>query len=420
MRLPKSGQASAATRVSWPLVAAFVLGAGFSETSAFASAALYGPLTIILGLSVWLVSTRPHLRFTQTQSAAVLVGMLIFLSSAIGALLQSDSLSGAYTTLLLLVWIAAAIIGSALGASRVIASFALSGVIVSLGFLALTYDDLTLRLLLSGTTLAESARYGGPFEAHPNLIGHMMGLFALVIFWQARELRWKGKLLYWTAAATAFAMCVAASSRGGLIAAAAATGATYVLASLKDRKLRRRLALLTLVSVVAAAFYLDEAFEFLVDLLQLNSEHRGVGTGLTGRTDLWAYIVDQFWTARVPLLWGGGFRNEWINGITVDNSYLVILAEAGVLGLVLWVGRALLLIKRSVRSITIRPETPDLVVCAVLLFSVAEAVVNRQFLAIGNPASLLVLMLVVIYKPSYKRPSRRFVFSRMPERAVTV
>jgi O-antigen ligase len=72
------------------------------------------------------------------------------------------------------------------------------------------------------------------------------------------------------------------------------------------------------------------------DVLLLDSPNRGLDSGFTGRTTVWAETFDlwQKW----PIL-GVGFRQheQFLHGVPAHNAYLAMLADMGLLGLVVYV-----------------------------------------------------------------------------------
>ncbi|MBA2964811.1 MULTISPECIES: O-antigen ligase family protein [Ramlibacter] len=382
------------------MVLAFVIGGFSGEKSPLGEAGQWAPLLVLAAIAMWTVTRGASYRLDAANRQAVVVGVAICASSMIGAFIASDEASAIYTVLMLLVWLVIALMGGRISLDRMLASFALAAIILVWSFLALSYDDFLVRLQLSAVGLAPESRYGGPFEIHPNLLGHIMGASAGVMFWYATSVYGLRRWFTIVSCGVALAMCLAASSRGGLVASTAAVGVTYLLTAIEDRRRRTHVVIAIFAIAGAVLIFVPETLDALSNMLDLTSKDRGLAdSGLSGRTELWDAAIARFGSISAPIVWGGGFRNRWLNENIVDNSYIVILMETGAVGLVLWIGRILQILKRSISSIFRAARPVDLAVTSHLLFSLAEGVVNRQLLAIGNPASLLTIMIVILYVP---------------------
>lgn len=85
------------------------------------------------------------------------------------------------------------------------------------------------------------------------------------------------------------------------------------------------------VAVFAGSFLID-------DVLQLNNEKRGLGSGFTGRLDVWAGMVDHWKQSPIVGKGYGVVRGEARDlGNTADGGYLLLSSELGTLGLGLFV-----------------------------------------------------------------------------------
>lgn len=88
-----------------------------------------------------------------------------------------------------------------------------------------------------------------------------------------------------------------------------------------------------LLTVVVVLFIMPSAADKIGNYFDLNSVERGVGSGLTGRSEIWNLGWERF--IENPFL-GQGFRSVKITGIgeTTHSSYIDLLREVGALGLV--------------------------------------------------------------------------------------
>lgn len=131
--------------------------------------------------------------------------------------------------------------------------------------------------------------------------------------------------------------------------------------------------------------------------MDLNSAQRGLDSGFSGRQELWQMVLSQFFTSNIPFFWGGGFRNAWLSSYisAVDNGYIVAIAETGIVSLILILGRLIYIAKKSAKRLKTQPNTMDATIVGVVVFILIESIIARYLLAIGNPASLLILILIV-------------------------
>jgi O-antigen ligase len=144
--------------------------------------------------------------------------------------------------------------------------------------------------------------------------------------------------------------------------------------------------------------FLPDIWKYFDSILEFRSEYRGIDGGLSGRSDLWAIIFDKLGSEDFPVVYGAGFRAQvtakYVDAI--DNGYIVMLCEVGVFGLLTWllmiVSTLLKILKRNTRH-----GCAEAVVAGVLIFILIESFVARYLLAIGNPASIIAITLVISF-----------------------
>ena len=239
-----------------------------------------------------------------------------------------------------------------------------------------------------------------PLGTHPNLAGYLFGAGAILISRRAiitdslleRAIMTLGVLV-------SFLFVLAASARASLVALAVAVIVSVVL----EFGLKRVLGLMW-VRISAVLFTLccivfsDKIFPYLNKILEVDSNTRGVASGGTGRTELWARGLAAVFDDSTRLVLGGGFRSSGISdiGFSTESSYITILLDSGLfLGaaviLAFWYApiKALKLTDRGTR------HSSSLVMLATFMtFLVIESVFNRYLLAIGNPISLMTLLIL--------------------------
>jgi hypothetical protein len=244
-------------------------------------------------------------------------------------------------------------------------------------------------------------RYG-PLNNHPLLMGHIFGSGSLLLarrVYLARNLLQRylmagGVFLAWT-------MVLAASSRSTIIALMAAA----VFAAIFEFRMLRAITgkgfvIAAAVIGVLAVFYYGFADTYLVNMLEIDSSYRGFGTGATGRTDLWAKSLDALFSDPTLIAFGGGLRSSeyTVIGFLTENSYLTILLDSGI-----FAGGALILVLlyspimalRLQRSTANAPKKTLAFLPSFFVFLLIQCFFLRYFIGIGNPTSLLTLVLLV-------------------------
>jgi len=178
-----------------------------------------------------------------------------------------------------------------------------------------------------------------PYEIQPN----WWGMMAMGLAWSS--LAWKNRFLRGLGLTMAIYYLFRTQARGALLAFLPA----FVLCSGYFIPLtRKKLLAWGVVSVLGGfALWFDavfgagdivgRVFDFVTnDVLKLNDLYRGLGTGLTGRTDAYREAWDAF--LRSPLI-GNGYSEFSF----VHNGYLITAAESGIFALLallylFWVG----------------------------------------------------------------------------------
>ena len=256
----------------------------------------------------------------------------------------------------------------------------------------------TINLLIYALTSQAGERFGGIL--HPNNWG-------LICFGQALcSLLIRRVWLRWTVLAANLFIIMQAQSRAALLALAIALSLYYVRylqTALRRGRVRSLLSVITLSVALAAVIYqLDEFSTFGKVLLALNDSDRGVNSGFSGRTDLWAKGIDLI--AQNPLL-GIGTRmqdryyQDATTGVkSVHNGYLGLLIENGVLGAFCLFPIIIIGIWRLFRAARDRQTVPY-IGSLLLIGYLFIACFEPRLLNVGNPTSVLVIL--VILDPSH-------------------
>ena len=384
-------------KVNIPLLIAFIGGSCYGSKNWIAEIMLILPSAILASLAVLSVISRRD-TVCPGLGKTVFVGTAITFFGMVGALVQNDAPSAAFAGLFFVTWLSIAASTGSIPIGDITKTFAYSGAIVILSFMAVDHARIMSSLAVSGVGDDLLNRYGGPFEAHPNLIGHIAGAYLVALFWQSRDERMPVKFVFWAAIVACSLICLAASSRGGLFAAAGSCALVFVYT--KSRTLKGFFGMLFMGAAVIAAvlMFYPNVFDRLNVLLDLSQSQRGLDSGLSGRTQLWQLVLEQFGTTNEPYVWGAGFRGAWITNLTgaIDNGYLVTAVELGLIGMGLWIYQVLRSLQISWKAARENESATNLMILSIIIFFLAESIVARYLLALGNGASIFFMMLIVI------------------------
>ncbi len=249
-----------------------------------------------------------------------------------------------------------------------------------------------------------------PYDLHPNLTGFIFGA-GTVLFYQrslGREMR--GKIIYTVLAALSFSVVLAASARAGMLAAVGA----YILFKLLGVRLRFKarsplrltIKMLGLLAGLLLLFLaLPTIGEYAVRILDLNNPRRGIESGGTGRVALWELSLEAIGNRNfAELFFGTGIRSSSAHkiGFSLESSYFTLILENGLMLAGLWIAANVGALIRF--SVTHDPAHPWKATAALLFgFALVQSIFNRYLLAIGNPASLLLLFYVA---ETFFRPAK--------------
>jgi exopolysaccharide production protein ExoQ len=239
-----------------------------------------------------------------------------------------------------------------------------------------------------------------PLGTTPNLVGYTFGAGAILMARRAIVSKWiLERMMMAAAAMLSCTFVLAASARASLVALIVAIILSVILEIRIGRLLRMlwvRIAGVTCVLV--AVVFNDKITGYFDRMLELDSNTRGLASGGTGRTQLWARGIAAVFSDPMTFTFGGGFRssNSDLIGFSTENSYISILLDSGI-----FAGAAIILVfcYAPIKALKlVSPQeryTSSLVLLASFFtFLVVESFFNRYLLAIGNPISLISLTLL--------------------------
>lgn len=289
---------------------------------------------------------------------------------------------------------------------RLLRAFSKAGAVAILLFAVVNWH-IVVHAAASGARLL-------PPHAQPNAIGFIFAGFAMALLWRSvdRGTHWIFRVGYSCVAAVAIALIFFAQSRASLLAVGC--GAAFSIGVMGIRVIRRRklatrgllvIVMLVIIGIpsllIVRPSYVNRVVAYTVKVLHLESHYRGIGTGLSGRIPRWETTVA---TVQSEGLWifGAGYRTSSEElGFSVDNGYLTILYEAGLVGL-LAVLLQLFWLFRSSASYYLRGyagvDAVMLTVFALLTTFIVNNGFDRYLFGIGNPFSLLGLLFLLTDK----------------------
>jgi exopolysaccharide production protein ExoQ len=241
-----------------------------------------------------------------------------------------------------------------------------------------------------------------PFENHPDLTGVIFGAGSILLARRAFVTRSVvERVIMFGATACAWLFLIAASARASVLALICAT----IIAVIKEWRPTKAVVMTTfgaiLVAIVAAVTAIGgSALAYLEKMFEVNSRFRGLGSGASGRTESWSWSVQELVTHPLILFFGGSLRSsdDSIIGYDVtEDSYLTIFLDFG-----LFAGTAIILVylyspfRANALSNSSENEKRQLIlVPAFFVFLLVESIFNRYLLAMGNPISLIAMVIVV-------------------------
>lgn len=301
--------------------------------------------------------------------------------------------------------------------------------LISIGFLAATLAGIYVAMLFSGILTADDVKLGLKIYAvlivvllfayatydHRNFEGYRLGegtgslnpnaLGMIAMSGVASAFAFRFGIIRIALVLGAGWNIYASGSR------AAAVAALIAIAAVSWNDFWRSKLIVKLVIIVPAIATLiwyvsshwDIVYLQLDAFFQWDDHHRGISSGGSGRTHIWAAMWEII---RENLLVGVGYRahTEFIKIATsAHNGYLAMFAEVGIFGftaiILLTLRRLIAIFRRFIST-----KDPVMAIYAgFFLGFLVLAMFERYFLNIGNPASLLFLFVLFGCLPSGKK-----------------
>jgi hypothetical protein len=241
------------------------------------------------------------------------------------------------------------------------------------------------------------------FSFHPNLLAFLLAGYFCVMVWKFITSSWRMRILAGMFGFLSLVITFFASSRGSIVGILIGCGLVAGMAAARARRERRIkllrpgllavMLLFVVVIVVQSLQWTKDFYEYTDQVLQLSQDDRGLDTGFTGRWDRWKVIMGVFTDG--TFIVGRGIRTT--DQAPIDNSYLVILYEIGLVPLALITWRFFSILGRYFRSYFRSANQTErnfhLTCCLLLTVLLVNNIVDRYLFSVGNPYSLMALLL---------------------------
>lgn len=279
----------------------------------------------------------------------------------------------------------------ALSSSRCLAEYLPSFLCVGLigaffGFLPVIYTTVKYFHL-------SDSRY--VLDIHPNLIGLYafgIGIYCLLIIQLRRGKLWSSLAMILSALAVVLSYAV--SSRGGLFSVLILL-LFYSVYTVMNRCFQPIVRVLLLSSGCLGVALVVVNVDVIIADLQLIDDYRGIASsGLSGRTDRWVELAEEYAHPSI-LLYGSGYRegNQQVGGDPIDNMYFQLLADGGLGAVFFYLVGGVLAFNAIVRRWVSDPSDGfSFILISVFIGVLLLGFVNRQTFAMGNSASLVILL----------------------------
>lgn len=232
--------------------------------------------------------------------------------------------------------------------------------------------------VLFGEYSDETYRYD-VFGIHPNLVG----LYALssVIF---ASILLRNFTYVIAISVISLYVSVLYSSRASFIAIIIFLSLQFILSSNKK--------IVVMIILFLAATFAELFFGAMSSTLLLDDEHRGVYSGFSGRLEFWKVAYTLFEDR--PLAGYGYGVVEKLLAIPVDNGYVLMLSEIGIIGVLFYVAAYIYFFICAWRSVAYYKRESYLAIGLIFTF-LFYLIFERRYLAFGNPLSLAIIFLFV-------------------------
>lgn len=324
----------------------------------------------------------------------------IVIISAITSLATNNIYSFQFSLIFILYCFALSLITRAINLTEILDVFAYTILAIVLTVLITQHQEL-INTMFSAMSSYDALQRFRPLNMHPNLTGMVYGGAAICLVFKGLYCdQLKQKTLFLSTACICITFILAASARAALVALIVVfIICLYRLIKNLDKKRFTYLATGLGCLFLIGLLYSDTTFNFLSEILEFDSDTRGVDSGATGRAELWAQGASTILDDTSRLLFGYGLRSSEAPriGFSLESSYLTLLFEIGIFSTILFLFLVYTAIRLAVKFSEREGENgigAYYSIAMLLMFLLLQSVFNRYLIAIGNFYSAFFLILL--------------------------
>ncbi len=308
----------------------------------------------------------------------------------------------------------AILMGTVLAAMQVmLVILSLGGLVETLSAAALICVPAFIFMSLPG--LLGALRSGSRFipdAAQPNAVAFIFVGFTIACMWRLFrvETRIFVKLVNLIVIIMASSVIFIVSSRASMLALGFAIlipFSIYVLKVFADGRMPKYIFTILFGTVLSCVVIflvlrwetLAKLGSYMMHMLAINSSYRGLGSGLSGRIVRWDRTIRAIFSGLTWLV-GSGYRTSGSElGFSVDNGYLTLWYESGLLGMTFILGQMAWVAIKSASAIrrgAIRDNLPKFMLLGFIIALIINNIFDRYLFGLGNPFSLFALGILLI------------------------
>ena len=381
----------------WMLGLAIYLGGWYVEGPTFQAVQL-GAIGLFLTAGVLALLSGGTRRIELCATEYLLGGAFLF--AMLVAFLRGNPLSTAFGAMFLLVLISAGVLVRQHWVASIDLVFRLAWIALIISVLVVQPGEFLTSVVGTVERSVGLVRFA-PLGMHPNLSGLVYGGGCLLFFQHFLATpRHHQKLFALLLSALCLSMVLAASARASLLALGlTGTVAAVLIAWRGSRRARVALSLAAITLLAVGIFKATAIADYLTIILDLNSPTRGTDSGATGREVIWRDGIALVFSDPLLFFTGRGVRaaGPEVIGFPVESSYINLALEHGmVFGLLMAVAFLVTAWRALGQSFATGVMNPSLFLSGLMLvFVLIQSIFNRYLIAVGNPYSLLILLLLL-------------------------
>ena len=381
----------------WMLGLAIYLGGWYVEGPTFQAVQL-GAIGLFLTAGILALLSGGTRRIELCATEYLLGGAFLF--AMLVAFLRGNPLSTAFGAMFLLVLISAGVLVRQHWVASIDLVFRRAWIALLISVLVVQPGEFLTSVVGTVERSVGLVRFA-PLGMHPNLSGLVYGGGCLLFFQHFLATpRHHQKLFALLLSALCLSMVLAASARASLLALGlTGTVAAVLIAWRGSRRARVALSLAAITLLAVGIFKATAIADYLTIILDLNSPTRGTDSGATGREVIWRDGIALVFSDPLLFFTGRGVRaaGPEVIGFPVESSYINLALEHGmVFGLLMAVAFLVTAWRALGQSFATGVMNPSLFLSGLMLvFVLIQSIFNRYLIAVGNPYSLLILLLLL-------------------------